>query len=136
MGYFIERATNPTTGFTLVGGVAPNVTSFTDNQLATGTHYWYRIRPSNSATGSLSQILSLAACSAPLYSLKDGWWTDATAWSCNRVPGPGDVVQVKHQLQLPVNYVATLQGVGFDPGKTLTYSINAQVKLGSQAQKP
>ncbi|UHG94446.1 hypothetical protein [Spirosoma oryzicola] len=57
-------------------------------------------------------------------------------WSCNRVPGPGDVVQVKHQLQLPANYVATLQRIGFDRGKTLTYSINAQLKLGNQTLKP
>ncbi len=129
MGYFIERATDPATGFIPVGGVGPNGTTFTDAQLVTGRQYCYRIRPSNTTTGSLSASVALLPCSTQLYTLKDGLWTDASVWSCHRVPGAGDVVQIKHQVRLPASYIVTLQRIGFDRGKTLTYGANAQVKV-------
>ena len=129
MGYFIERSTLPTTGFVPVGGVAPNVTAFTDTQLMAGPSYYYRIRPSNTTTGSLSHTIALSTCPA-MYTLNDGVWTDASIWSCHRVPTVGDVVQIKHQVVLPAGYVATLQQLGFDVGKTLLYGTNAQLKLG------
>ncbi len=53
-GFFIERSTMPASGFMPVGGVAPNVTTFTDTKFASRTTYYYRIRPSNTTTGSLS----------------------------------------------------------------------------------
>ncbi|MVM39925.1 hypothetical protein GO730_23810 [Spirosoma sp. HMF3257] len=59
MGYFIERSTSPTTGFVSIGGVAPNVTTFRDNQTAPLTAYYYRIRPSNTTTGSISPTVSI-----------------------------------------------------------------------------
>ncbi|CAN5121219.1 hypothetical protein BH09BAC4_BH09BAC4_45310 [soil metagenome] len=129
MGYFIERSTAPTTGFVPVGGVAPNVTAFTDTQLMAGPSYYYRIRPSNTTTGSLSHTIAISTCPA-MYTLNDGVWTDASIWSCHRVPTAGDVVQIKHQVVLPAGYVATLQQLGFDVGKTLLYGTNAQLKLG------
>lgn len=54
MGYFVERSTDPNTGFVAVGGVGPNQTTFTDAQVSAQTRYYYRIRPSNTTTGSLS----------------------------------------------------------------------------------
>lgn len=129
MGYFIERSSSPTTGFVPIGGVAPDVTSFTDHPLSLTSQYYYRIRPSNTTTGSLSASVALSSCPV-LYTLKDGLWTDASIWSCNRVPVAGDVVQIKHQVILPASYVATLQGMGLDTGKTLIYSTNAQLKIG------
>jgi hypothetical protein len=59
MGYFIERATNGV-DFIPVGGVGPNITTFTDSQLVLGGQYTYRIRPSNTTTGSLSQPVVIA----------------------------------------------------------------------------
>ncbi|GAB4004801.1 hypothetical protein GCM10028808_03180 [Spirosoma migulaei] len=59
MGYFIERSTSPTTGFVSIGGVATNQTAFRDNQAAPQTAYYYRIRPSNTTTGSISSVISI-----------------------------------------------------------------------------
>lgn len=65
MGYFIERSTSPTTGFVPVGGVAPNVTAFTDTQIALNTLYYYRIRPSNTILSNLSSTVSISTNTQP-----------------------------------------------------------------------
>ncbi|QDK78931.1 hypothetical protein EXU85_10065 [Spirosoma sp. KCTC 42546] len=39
MGYFIERSTLPTTGFAPIGGVAPNITTFTDRSFTSQTRF-------------------------------------------------------------------------------------------------
>lgn len=59
MGYFIERSTSPTDGFVPIGGVAPNETTFIDTKTQARTQYYYRIRPSNTTTGSLSPTLAV-----------------------------------------------------------------------------
>ncbi|GAB3942685.1 hypothetical protein GCM10028805_07610 [Spirosoma harenae] len=59
MGYFIERSTSPTTGFVYIGGVAANTTTFYDSDIKVNTHYYYRIRPSNTTTASISQIADI-----------------------------------------------------------------------------
>ncbi|GAB4031347.1 fibronectin type III domain-containing protein [Spirosoma gilvum] len=59
MGYFIERSTSPTTGFVPIGGVSPNVTTFTDTKAVFLTQYYYRIRPSNTTTGRLSPTVGI-----------------------------------------------------------------------------
>ncbi len=56
MGYFIERSTSPSTGFVAVGGVGPNTTSFVESKPLPSGHYYYRIRPSNTTTGSISTV--------------------------------------------------------------------------------
>jgi hypothetical protein len=58
MGYFIERSTSANSGFVPVGGVAPDVTTFTDSKAVLYTQYYYRIRPSNTTTGSLSPTVA------------------------------------------------------------------------------
>ncbi|GAB2598999.1 hypothetical protein GCM10027190_53740 [Spirosoma areae] len=65
MGYFIERSTSPNEGYVAVGGVAPNVTTFTDTRVALGSQYYYRIRPSNTTTGNLSLVLPVYVCPTP-----------------------------------------------------------------------
>ncbi|MVM38172.1 hypothetical protein GO730_12240 [Spirosoma sp. HMF3257] len=59
MGYFIERSTDPTTGFSPIGGVSPNVTTFTDVSFTSHTTYYYRIKASNTTTGSTSPIATV-----------------------------------------------------------------------------
>ena len=59
MGYFIERSTSPTTGFVPIGGVAPNVTTFTDRSFASRTTYYYRVKGSNTTSGSNSPTVSI-----------------------------------------------------------------------------
>ncbi len=56
MGYFIERSTSPSTGFVAIGGVGPNTTRFVESKPLPSGHYYYRIRPSNTTTGSISPV--------------------------------------------------------------------------------
>jgi hypothetical protein len=65
MGYFIERSISPTTDFIPIGGVGPNMTTYTDTKAGATTTYYYRIRPSNSTAG-ISEVASTATdCFAP-----------------------------------------------------------------------
>lgn len=65
MGYFIERSTSPTTDFVSIGGTAPNETRFVDSKITPQTQYYYRIRPSNTTTGSLSSIAPILTLPRP-----------------------------------------------------------------------
>ena len=68
MGYFVERSSRPTDGFGAVGGVGPNIGLFTDVLTGGQTLYYYRIRPSNSTTGSLSPVVSVTVATCkPTY---------------------------------------------------------------------
>ena len=68
MGYFIERSTSPTTGFVPIGGVAPNVTTFTDRTFTSLMTYYYRVKPSNTATGSISATaMAVAPVCRPVF---------------------------------------------------------------------
>ncbi|MBD2702665.1 fibronectin type III domain-containing protein [Spirosoma sp. BT702] len=69
LGYFIERATSPSGPFIPVGGVAPNVTTFTDTQVPLDVTFYYRIRPSNTITAHLSPTVTINTTScAPVQS--------------------------------------------------------------------
>ncbi|MGV3559977.1 GEVED domain-containing protein [Larkinella arboricola] len=57
-GFLIERAIGTPESFSAIGGVPPNSTTFTDAGIASSTTYYYRIRPANTATGSLSNTLA------------------------------------------------------------------------------
>ena len=59
MGYFIERSGSPDGDFVPIGGVEPNVSTYTDNKVVVNVQYYYRIRPSNTTTGSLSTTFAI-----------------------------------------------------------------------------
>jgi hypothetical protein len=59
MGFFIERADNKKGPFLGVGGMAPNDTVFVDKSVSSNQKYYYRVKPSNTTTGSYSNIDSL-----------------------------------------------------------------------------
>ncbi|GAB3987492.1 hypothetical protein GCM10028807_07830 [Spirosoma daeguense] len=67
MGYFIERSTVPNGSFIPIGGVGPNVTTFTDTDVLANRTYYYRIRPSNTITNHLSQTVAFTTCTVPQY---------------------------------------------------------------------
>jgi len=50
-GFIIERSiTSSTSGFIPIAGLAPNVTTFTDQSISAFTTYYYRVKASNSST--------------------------------------------------------------------------------------
>lgn len=61
-GYLIERSTtSASTGFVplLYGFTGPNDTNFTDNDIASGQQYWYRIKASNGDCDTYSAVASI-----------------------------------------------------------------------------
>ncbi len=57
VGYFIERSID-NINFTSVGAVNANITTFSDNTVASNTVYYYRIKPVN-GPASFSNVLSI-----------------------------------------------------------------------------
>lgn len=72
MGYFIERSTSPSTGFAPIGGVGPNITTFVDRSFTTQVQYYYRVKPSNTTTGSVSPTVSTVGPSCRPFFNYDG----------------------------------------------------------------
>ncbi|MCE6992773.1 GEVED domain-containing protein [Dyadobacter sp. CY323] len=65
MGYFIERSLSSESGYIPIGGVGPNMTTFTDTKAGATTSYFYRIRPSNSTEGISATASVTTDCSVP-----------------------------------------------------------------------
>ena len=64
-GFFVERAMAKNGPVYAVGGVEPNETSFVDKGVVANQKYFYRVKPSNTTTGSLSEIDSISVQITP-----------------------------------------------------------------------
>jgi Pregnancy-associated plasma protein-A/Secretion system C-terminal sorting domain len=64
-GFFVERATSKNGPFYAVGGVEPNETTFLDKGVVAKQKYFYRVKPSNTTTGSLSEVDSISVLITP-----------------------------------------------------------------------
>lgn len=68
-------------------------------------------------------------CSSGMYTLQNGPWSDATIWSCGRVPTATDAAVIKHRITLPSGYVGTGSKVTFETGSQLIYALDAKLQL-------
>ncbi len=69
-GFIIERSTtSATTGFVAIAGLAPNITTFTDQSATAFTTYYYRVKASNASTqySSVFQITTSLSYCVPAY---------------------------------------------------------------------
>ena len=66
---------------------------------------------------------------ADMVSVKDGLWSDASTWSCERVPVITDPVQVNHVVTLPATYTGEASLIRFGSGATLHYQNGAILNL-------
>jgi Secretion system C-terminal sorting domain/Pregnancy-associated plasma protein-A len=64
-GFFVERATAKNGPFYAIGGVEPNETSFVDKGVVANQKYYYRVKPSNTTLGSLSEVDSIDVLITP-----------------------------------------------------------------------
>lgn len=108
--------------------------SFLLTGLSNTTTYEWQIRTLCSPTESSgftnsTNFQTLSPCPA-MYTVKAGLWTDPTVWSCNRIPAPGDAVQVKHLVLIPASYVTNAQQVRIDSGQKVSYGTSAQLRTG------
>ncbi|WP_428657533.1 hypothetical protein [Runella sp.] len=120
MGYFIERSLSVNSGFVPVGGVKPNTATFMDATVLLNTPYYYRIRPSNTTTGHLSNVSGVftGVCTT-MYTLKEGNWNDPSVWSCGRLPTQNDKVEINHTVTVPENYEAMASDLLFNASARL-----------------
>ena len=68
--FHVERSTNGSTGWNMIGTVGANVTSYPDGGLSCGTRYDYRLRAHRHSDGqysSYSDVASATTSSCPLY---------------------------------------------------------------------
>jgi hypothetical protein len=73
-------------------------------------------------TGNCNSVTSseiVLIVNTGMYTVKAGRWDDASVWSMNRVPASGDAVRIKHQVTVPVGYVARARQLSYDPGQTV-----------------
>ncbi|WP_248476345.1 choice-of-anchor Q domain-containing protein [Spirosoma liriopis] len=68
-------------------------------------------------------------CSSGMYTLQNGLWSDATIWSCGRVPTATDAAVIKHRITLSSGYIGTACRVTFETGSQLIYALDAKLQL-------
>ncbi|MEZ0541978.1 GEVED domain-containing protein [Fibrella arboris] len=87
MGYFIERSTNPNSGFIPIGATGPEDDLYIiDNTFVPNTTYYYRVRPSNSITDKTSAVVTIKAPGCvPYHSGICGQTNHITGVSVNKV---------------------------------------------------
>lgn len=90
-GFQVERSLSPTTGFSLVGSVAANVTSYISTGLAAGTQYFYRVRATNSGGTSAYSAISSATTGVKRYLLDFGAAKTLSGWNVIATPATGSV---------------------------------------------
>ncbi|MBD2699665.1 VCBS repeat-containing protein [Spirosoma sp. BT702] len=115
--------------------VAPNTISGTV-LASTSSFYSVTVVASDPAGGSISTILPLSVVNpgsncASMYSVKAGDWSDASVWSCGRVPFITDVVTLNHAVSLPASYQGQAQRVVYSPAGRLLLSTNSRLRLGT-----
>ncbi len=102
--------------------------------LTPSTAYEWQIRTicsvaESSTFSALSTFQTIAPCPS-MYTVRHGSWSDPSTWSCNRIPLPTDVVQIRHNVFFYNNEVGSALRVQFEPGGKIYYYGNARLRLG------
>ncbi|MBD2705883.1 VCBS repeat-containing protein [Spirosoma sp. BT702] len=109
---------------TITGSVSATANSF----------YSVTVTATDASGGSISTVLPLSVVNptgcANMYSVKDGDWSDASMWSCGRVPLLTDIVTLNHAVSLPASYQAQAMRVIYSPGSRLVLGNTSRLRLG------
>ncbi|MBD2704648.1 putative Ig domain-containing protein [Spirosoma sp. BT702] len=109
---------------TITGTVSATASSF----------YSVTVTATDAGGGSISTILPLSVSPgsgcASMYTVKVGNWSDASVWSCGRIPVSTDVVTLNHAVSLSTNYQGLAQRVIYSQGGRLVMSSNSRLRLG------
>ena len=97
------------------------------------TRYEWQIRSFCSSTDSSafspSQFFHAATPCADQHTVRSGSWADPTVWSCNRIPVGTDVVHLRHEVSIPVNYTAYGQGLLYELPVQLIWKTGSRLLL-------
>ncbi|MEM9856970.1 MAG: fibronectin type III domain-containing protein [Bacteroidota bacterium] len=138
-GFEIERSLDPMTGFTAIGSVGSDITSFTDNDAMPLTTYYYRVKAVNGpASSDYSDVITVEnpPISYTFYAIADGNWSDPTIWSLtdggttdSQVPTQFDHVEIG-AYQIEVTAPVDCRGVKITAGSSTLLLISGnQAKL-------
>jgi hypothetical protein len=119
--------------------ISPAATSgsYTFSGLVGSTQYEWQVRSvcgnevaSVFTASVLFTTLAPATC-LTIVTTKSGLWTDPTVWSCGRIPGSGDIVQVQagHVVTVPANTTA-LAGSLRNAGQVSLTAVGTYLRLG------
>lgn len=105
--------------------------------LMPNTNYTWRVR-SICTDGSLSDYVTRTFTTAPacaaVFTLKTGFWSDQTVWSCGWIPTVVHDVEVRHAITLSLSYsppnLNQARQVRFTAGGKLLYTPGAKLLLG------
>ena len=134
--YTLQYRQQGSSSWTTVSGI--NATTSPFSYLLTGlnpqTAYEWQV-VSNCTDGSSSAATyqpitfltttTVTTCTS-LVTVQNGNWTDASTWSCNRIPTATDAVLILHSVLIPANNMGRAQQV--------SYGMNGQTRLGTAAR--
>lgn len=86
----------------------------------------------NSGSSTFPQLtytLPATPCTM-MTTVKNGNWTDASTWSCNRLPIATDAVQVLHQVTVLPYQTGRAKGVGYGSGGKVIMQTGSRLILG------
>ncbi|WP_460946971.1 FG-GAP-like repeat-containing protein [Spirosoma daeguense] len=114
--------------------VSPNVITGVVSASAS-TFYSVTVIATDASGGRVSTLWPLSVengsgCGS-MYSVKGGAWSDASVWSCGRVPLVTDVVTLNHTVSLPASYVGQAQRVIYTSTGRLQFAISSRLRLGT-----
>lgn len=86
----------------------------------------------NDANGSIfSQIVyNLPASCTQMTTVRNGSWTDANTWSCNRLPISTDAVLIQHEVTIPYGATGQANHIIYGVGGKLNLSSLSRIKIG------
>ncbi|GAB3694965.1 hypothetical protein GCM10027592_16500 [Spirosoma flavus] len=109
---------------TITGTVSATASSF----------YSVTVIATDPAGGSVSTILPLSVINstgcASMYSVQAGSWSDASTWSCGRVPLLSDVVTINHAVRLPSSYQGQALRIIYTASGRLIFDLASRLRLG------
>lgn len=144
-GFIIERSTSSSTGFVAIGGVGPNVTTFIDNTIASGSVYFYRVKASNTAnTYSNVAPAVISGCPAtltlttPISSGSQVFEVSNNIISTSQISGSGTNVIYRAGSQIILNqgfktgdgsmFKGVISGCSTSARKSMESSINGELE--------
>ena len=130
--YDVQYQPQGGSGWTLISNI--NSTTLLLTTLSATTGYTWQVRTictdgSLSAFGSSQSFTTLTAC--PLvYTVRDGYWSDSSVWSCGWVPTLGHEVEIRHVVTLSGSILNQARRVRYGVGGKLVYLPGGKLRLG------
>ncbi len=117
---------------TMVSGIGSITLLLTS--LSAVTAYTWQVRTictdgTYSAFSTLQSFTTRTACPA-MYTIRDGYWSDYSIWSCGFVPSSAHDVEIRHSVTVSSYSANQARKVGYAVGGKLVYLPGGKLQLG------